>query len=205
MKILYITTHFLSNSSASIRNISLVNGLIENGCEVEILTVQVKEDEYLKEKLSSKVKIKKKIPIDFYNKITSKEIKKYTQIKILKNIKEKLKSWIIFPDVYNIAIKKITKEKIIQGEYNYIISSSDSKSSHFMALELIKKNNLNIDWIQIWGDPWYSDINVEKSIFFKKRIRKNEEKLLGLAKKVFYISALTSKNIKETYPLYEKK
>ena len=70
MKILYITTHFLSNSSASIRNISLVNGLIENGCEVEILTVQVKEDEYLKEKLSSKVKIKKKIPIDFYNKIT---------------------------------------------------------------------------------------------------------------------------------------
>ena len=160
MKILYITTHFLSNSSASIRNISLVNGLIENGCEVEILTVQVKEDEYLKEKLSSKVKIKKKIPIDFYNKITSKEIKKYTQIKILKNIKEKLKSWIIFPDVYNIAIKKITKEKIIQGEYNYIISSSDSKSSHFMALELIKKNNLNIDWIQLWGDPWYSVINV---------------------------------------------
>ena len=39
MKILYITTSLLRNESASIRNISLINGIVENGNEVDILTL----------------------------------------------------------------------------------------------------------------------------------------------------------------------
>ena len=43
MKILYITTSLLRNESASIRNISLINGIVENGNEVEILTLNFLE------------------------------------------------------------------------------------------------------------------------------------------------------------------
>ena len=45
MKILYITTaYILRNSSAAIRNNSLVNGLIELGHEVDVLTVKWPDD-----------------------------------------------------------------------------------------------------------------------------------------------------------------
>lgn len=53
MKILYVTTSLLKNESASIRNISLINGLVENGCCVTVLTVEFcekDEDIFLKKK-----------------------------------------------------------------------------------------------------------------------------------------------------------
>ena len=39
MKILYITTYLLRNESASIRNVSLINGLVENECDVDVITL----------------------------------------------------------------------------------------------------------------------------------------------------------------------
>ena len=37
-KILYITSSFTKKGSASIRNFSLIEGFLENNCQVEILT-----------------------------------------------------------------------------------------------------------------------------------------------------------------------
>ena len=85
-------------------------------------------------------------------------------------------------------------------KFDYIISSSDSKTSHFIAREIIKSNNLIVPWIQIWGDPWSDDIGIKNCNFLTKyRIKKNEKKLLKEADKIFYISELTANKIKDKF------
>ena len=66
MKLLYIASHLFDNESASIRNLSLINGIIENNIEIDIITLDYlafKEDEYLKKLLKKGGRIYKvKIP-----------------------------------------------------------------------------------------------------------------------------------------------
>ncbi|MBM6690690.1 hypothetical protein H9X75_06350 [Fusobacterium mortiferum] len=205
MKILYITTSLLRNESASIRNISLINGLIENNIKVDVITLEYLnnyEDMYLKNVLNKKVNIQK-IKIPFFNKNISriKKLRDSTKNSIKKKIiiflKEYLKKIIIFPDVYFEAIKNSRQIKLENRSYDYIISSSDAKTSHFIAQEIIKNNKKKVPWIQIWGDPWKEDIGLKNINYFQKyRINKNENKLLEKADKVFYISELTANNMK---------
>ena len=210
MKVLYITTSLLRNESASIRNISLVNGLIENKVEVDILTLDYSkelEDSFLRNNINEKINIKK-INIKKFNNI-------FTKLKSLKNnsknetlkknwllkLKDILKNILFFPDVLCEGIKNSDNINF-EKNYDYIISSSDSKTSHFIAERVIKKNNFNnILWIQIWGDPWADDIGLNKlNYFLKKRIEINEKRLLKKADKIFYLSDLTAERIKIKYP-----
>lgn len=207
MKILYITTYLLRNESASIRNISLINGLIENDCNVDVITLDFLdslEDNFLKENISQKVKIIK-IPIPNFNKIFSL-VQKSKQKMDTKNGKTKLlslknfiKKILYFPDVYSESIKNIKKIDVKLEEYDYIISSSDSKSSHFLAKKLLEiVDKVELPWIQIWGDPWEDDIGLkELNFLLKYRIRKNEKILLEKANKIFYLSPLTAKKMSE--------
>ncbi|REJ08765.1 hypothetical protein, partial [Halobacillus trueperi] len=61
MKILYITSTLTRKAnSASIRNVSLINGLIKNGVEVDVLTLNWPInviDDFLEDSVSDKVKI----------------------------------------------------------------------------------------------------------------------------------------------------
>ena len=61
MKILYVSSLVLRKaSSASIRNISLIRALIDEGHQVDVLTVKYPnhlEDDYLKSLISSNAKI----------------------------------------------------------------------------------------------------------------------------------------------------
>lgn len=209
MKILYVTTYLLRNESASIRNVSLINGLIENNCEVDVVTLdylEYLEDSFLKENISKKVKILK-VPMPNFNRIFSlvqkskeKENKQKKDSKLL-HIKDFIKKILYFPDVYSEAIKRVKDMKINLKGYDYIVSSSDSKSSHFIARKLLQINKIRIPWIQIWGDPWEDDIGLSRLNFLLKyRIRKNEKKLLESADKVFYLSPLTAEKISKKYP-----
>ena len=204
MKILYITTSLLRNESASIRNISLINGIVENGNEVDILTLDFLEkfeDKFLKTFLTKETKIYK-VKIPKFNKIKEKN-KNFKFILKLKNI---IKEFLFFPDIYSESIKNSKEIVINKDEYDFVVSSSDSKSSHFIAKNIIKNNNLMQQWVQIWGDPWGNDINVRTLNFLTKyRIKKEEKKLLEKATKIFYISELTSETIKNKYPLFSNK
>lgn len=206
MNILYITTSLLKNESASIRNISLINGLIENNCKVKVVTldyVKNLEDTFLRDSLDSNVEIEK-IKIPNFNKLFSlvqkvKENKKIGNSFFFK-IKNLIKEFIFFPDVYFESIKNSKGINIMNEKFDYIISSSDSKTSHFIAKEIIKSNNLIVPWIQIWGDPWSDDIGIKNCNFLTKyRIKKNEKKLLKEADKIFYISELTANKIKDKF------
>jgi hypothetical protein fulcA4_08092 len=206
MNILYITTSLLKNESASIRNISLINGLIENNCKMKVVTldyVKNLEDTFLRDSLDSNVEVEK-IKIPNFNKLFSlvqkvKENKKIGNSFFFK-IKNLIKEFIFFPDVYFESIKNSKGINIMNEQFDYIISSSDSKTSHFIAREIIKSNNLIVPWIQIWGDPWSDDIGIKNCNFLTKyRIKKNEKKLLKEADKIFYISELTANKIKDKF------
>lgn len=215
MRVLYITTSFLRNESASIRNISLVNGLIENNVEVDVLTLDYSkelEDSFLKNSLNQKINIIK-IDVPKFNKI-------FLKINSLKNksksqsskknhilkLKDMVKNILFFPDVLCEGIKNSDSINF-EKNYDYIISSSDSKTSHFIAERVIKKNNFNdIPWIQIWGDPWADDIGLNKLNFLlKKRIENNEKRLLKKADKIFYLSDITAERIKIKYSYLKDK
>lgn len=215
MKVLYITTSFFRNESASIRNISLVNGLIANEVEIDVLTLNYTEnveDIFLKNSLNKKIKIIK-VDIKRYNKISSKlkflkknsKNSKSSKNYILK-IKNIFQNILFFPDALCESIKNSDNVKF-EKNYNYIISSSDSKTSHFIAERVIKKNNFNnIPWIQIWGDPWADDTGLNQLNFLlKKRVENNEKRLLKKADKIFYLSDITAKRTKNKYPYLKEK
>ena len=212
MKILYITTSLLRNESASIRNISLINGIVENGNEVDILTLNFLEkfeDKFLKTSLTKEARIYK-VKIPKFNKIFSiisnKRKEKSKNFKFILKLKNIIKEFLFFPDIYSESIENSKEIVINKDEYDFVVSSSDSKSSHFIAKNIIKNNNLIQQWVQIWGDPGGNDINVRTLNFLTKyRIKKEEKKLLEKATKIFYISELTSETIKNKYPLFSNK
>lgn len=214
MKILYITTYLLRNESASIRNVSLINGLVENECDVDVITLnylEYLEDKFLKENINKKVKVIK-IPIPNFNRIFSLIQKSKEKEQIQKKaskllcIKDFIKKILYFPDVYSESIKRVKNIKISLEDYDYIISSSDSKSSHFIAKKLLDVNKITIPWIQIWGDPWEDDIGLnELNFLLKYRIRRNEKKLLERASKIFYLSPLTAGKISKNSPSISNK
>ena len=58
-------------------------------------------------------------------------------------IKTLVKDLIFFPDTL-IECKKNVKKIELVKEYDYIISSSDSKISHYMALEILKNERYKL-------------------------------------------------------------
>ena len=76
MRILYIATSVFRNTSASIRNVSLINGLVELGNEIDILTLDYNkelEDKYLVNYINNLNVDIHKIKIPFFNSIKKRE------------------------------------------------------------------------------------------------------------------------------------
>lgn len=207
MKILYISSLvFKKASSASIRNVGLINGLIENGHEVDVLTIKYPgeyQDAYLSNILSDDVEVyySELNVLNRYlrNKIKSSDIKKGENI--FNFMKGMVKTIYFFPDTDKEWISSYNKA-VLDRKYDIIISSSDTKTAHFIALELKKKGKCK-EWYQIWGDPWKDDINTNK--INKFRAQRKEDFLIKKADKVFYVSLPTTQIMKSNFPLLSNK
>lgn len=92
----------------------------------------------------------------------------------------------------------LRKVDINLNEYDFVISSSDPKSSHLIVEKLIKKQKSNIDWIQYWGDPFLADIT-RKSKWNSAMIKYEEKRLLKKAVRIVYVSPLTLEEQKHLY------
>ena len=197
MKILYITTSYEQKAnSASIRNNALVEGLIQNGCKVTVLTPQWPEHMrsiYFTNQNKADV-IRTYIPDLSILKKTSVPGKRKSN-STLSYIRSLVRDLIYFPDICKKWKNLMSVE--IGDSYDLIISSSDLKSSHFVALKL-KKQNPQIPWIQIWGDPWKDDVNL--SWLHKRKAGKQEYELLKQADKIIYVSSLTKEKMSRNYP-----
>lgn len=206
MKILYIVTNPPQiNTSSSIRNKATMKGLLELGHDVHLVTTQYdpNHQNYDDESMISlntdhfqatyisvggvqnAIKLGRKIPIPKF----MKELlfKQYLKIVSRKEIY----------DTFQGIVRKQEEVKDIE-QYDIIISSSDPKSSHLFASELLKPYKDKI-WIQIWGDPFLTDITL-KNKRLAHRIKREENRLLSLATRVIYVSALTAKSEQSLYP-----
>lgn len=215
MKILYISSLILKkSSSASIRNTGLIKGLVENGIEVNIITIKYPEeleDNYLKEEIKNIKKYFCELKIlNKYLNLKNNNVKSKTEnilsekfsIKLKNLIKNFIKDIYFFPDVDKEWIKELEKLNINYNDYDLIISSSDTKTSHYIG-EKIKKQYPEILWFQIWGDPWGNDIGLKglRKIFAKLK----EKNLLEKADLIFYVSPFTLEEIKNRYKNLENK
>lgn len=194
-RFLYITNYPLdSNSSAAIRNRAMIEGLIQSGYEAYTLT----------RKPSSEINIHNLE--QYYFKNTSLAFSIAHKIKNNKSIFWKLRlilakiiSSINIFDNQRILLKGLHNINFVNVDFDFIISSSDSKVSHIIAERLIKNKAINTkQWIQYWGDPFYLDIN-KTTILPKILIKKEEQRILRKADYIFYTSPFTLEEQKRLY------
>ncbi|MGL5067492.1 MAG: hypothetical protein ACRC6T_06645 [Sarcina sp.] len=190
-----------SKESASLRKISNIKSLISLGYEVSVLSVAPVmgsanyNDVYI-EKLkriyikprgihSAGVTKKKSVLKNFARHI-------YYKCRIYDSMKG-----------YSSKVNEVISE--LENFYDYIISISDPKSSHLLAINLIDLKCVKYKkYIQIWGDPMSLDIT--KNTIIPNYIIKNEEKkILSRADKIYYVSPLTLVKQKELFSFFEEK
>ena len=210
MKILYIiSTPIEYSSSANMRNLSLINGLIKNKCIVDLLSDSYDYDSKYIDKDLCKIKFRKRYYLRKPAIVkTNKDYHGRYLNKIKNNLKELLLKKIQKISVYDNrkVLVNFVKNVMVDEKYDLIISSSDPKSSHLIAEKLISLYpNITKKWIQYWGDPFLADINGKKNILLNKKIKKAEFKILSKADKIVYVSPFTLELQQKIYSSLKEK
>lgn len=188
------------NNSATIRNNSLVKGFIEIGCLVDVYTVKWPED------MRSPFFIREKNGNIFYSEIPAISINNRLKhsIKIestlFSYIKKVVKDVVFFPDLCA-KWKDIIRVNNLD-QYELMITSSDFKSSHMVG-ENLRKHAQSLKWVQIWGDPWSTDINTP--LYLKPVIRIKEKNLIKKCDFVVYVSEPTTQEMTRKYASFAEK
>lgn len=183
--------------SCSIRNQSLVKGLLELGHRVDFLTVANESGVERQLKLA---------PGPMYRivEIDAVSVKKATTIKTRSlgcfgNIPRLFYHRFFLFEFIGKAVRRFEINQLNKRNYDVVISSSDPKASHMFAKHVLSQGLKYQRWIQYWGDPLAIDIT-NKTIYplwYKKRV---EGKLLNAADKVVYTSPFTLSRQKEIFP-----
>lgn len=214
MNILFVSiTPIEYNSSANIQNMCIIKGLKKLGHSVDILTSEsAKNISYYDASFDvyedCKIfRLKQSSAYSSYRQLT--EFKKEGKLaKLLKTIKILVNKIYKIANVYEwvrLLIKDIPNIEFDNFDYDIILSASDPKASHLLAIEL--KNlfpNSKGKWVQYWGDPMYADITLKKNI--KKILVKREEKrLIKFADRIIYSTPFTLEAQKKLYPEHSSK
>lgn len=202
MKILYVSSRPLQdNSSATFRNRATMAGLLKNGHEVKFLTL-VPDDNHPS---YDKNIILDGLKVQYLSLGNAERIAHFARGSIFFSLLKKLHHLFHRIDIYDHTKAIINHAKDIDiSVYDLIISSSDPKSSHLFVSEILRQKNKTIPWIQIWGDPFASDITVRDNNK-RKAMQFEENRLLGLATRVVYVSKLTAEDQKKRYPIFADK
>ncbi len=200
-KILFVVSRPLEiNTSASVRNKAMVEGLIANGFAVDLLTTTPDEKHAAYDKsLSAEGAHSIRVPMNQTQKVTGLS----RNNKLLSTLKSIAYKWMSKHEVYD-HLKFIANYTdyvdLDNNHYDYIISSSDPKSSHLFVKTLLerKAEKFHGKWIQIWGDPFLTDIT--RTNTNKHKIKVEEQRLLEAVDYVFYVSKMTLEQQKKIYP-----
>lgn len=206
MRIAYVVSRPLEiNTSSSIRNRATIEGLLQMGHNVDLVTTQPDKNHanYDNSVLNKNIRISYLKLGGIQN--VSKVARKFKIVKPFRNIVYGFMSKFDIYDNLKGIVNYSLKIGITDDKYDLIISSSDPKSSHLFISKMYEKQVLkNTPWIQIWGDPFLSDIT-RKNKLLDSKIKKEENRLLKHATKVIYVSNLTLKEQQEIYPEYANK
>ncbi len=209
LNILFIAGQsFRSNTSVTMMNLSYINGFIKTGNKVTVITSKIPDNHVAKDtgfKLPKEVIVEEYGHGNVYNTLSSKNKRKSSMVSFTKNIMRKLYYKFSIYDSKKSWVNNVEKINLGEEYYDLIISSSDPKHSHIFAERLIKKNRINYGkWVQLWGDPMYHDITREDFVF-KRRLYREEKRLISLADKVIYVSPFTAEQQRKTFSKYASK
>lgn len=223
MQVLYIVGSCLrKNTSANMSHNAYVQGLLENGCNVDILMAKDSwgnEDSklpiwenacyyaYPATAPQDKIRnwVRKLIPEKKAAKTTNVAASPAPSVSDCQ--RSRLRSWMkqvfywIFPNdpCYPLERTWLANASRFhsQTKYDLVISNSSPAASHKLAYQLLQAKKISCTrWIQIWEDPWYADLYSSKSqIIFQE-----EHRLLTAATEIYYVSPLTLDYQKELFP-----
>ena len=214
MNVLYIVgANLTRNTSANMSHNAYLQGLIENGCNVDVIMEsdswgeidsslklydKAKYFEYNSVSLSDKIRKRfsnsnsKQVGADDTDKKNSIRNNKGLSTKqSIRQFSKKFFYLVFKPDSLYPLDKTWIKEASAfsaDKQYDLVISNSSPAASHKLAEILIKKKSIHTDrWIQIWEDPWYYDLYGGHT----EEEKEEEHNLLKSASEVYYVSPLT--------------
>ncbi len=196
MDILFVTSgNIFSTSSSNLRNVSLIQGLIEIGHKVDVWSLEAGSSGKIYDESIKNIVSRNKVFLSSNNSLqkffSEKKVAKENFVNKMKfkllGVAKKMVLKYSLIDTLMPAVAKISKDEIPTEEYDIIISSSDPISSHEMAL-MYKKLHSKAKWIQYWGDPLYYDIT--RNFSNKRKAFKVEEKYLLACDVVVYTNPI---------------
>lgn len=221
MNVLYVVGACLTkNTSANMSHNSYVQGLLENGCSLDILMAQDswgaedaalptwKEARYFRYASTSAA--------DRLRKKFSKASPAVSQpasgaagtpaggrpsLKAAVRACIKKAFYLCFPQdpVYPLEAAWLKKARGFRSDtvYDLVVSNSSPAASHKLVQQLIEDKKLQCKrWIQIWEDPWYFDLYGGHS----EKVKQEEHSLLRAATEAYYVSPLTLTYQQRHYP-----
>lgn len=219
MKILVIIGECIrENSSANLCHLAYLEGLVSAGFEVHLLCAA--EDGY---EIDPAMRIPEAVHSYTYNGMSLYEkaslIKKHRQrsnyifsaekkpfvnsnskVGNGKTIIKYLKRFtLMLYGPHGIYASFVRKAKRFRSSecFEYLISLSTPASSHLLAHLLLSSGHVKAEhWIQIWEDPWFSDVYGYSK---EKMVYKEEKRLLNMAERVCYVSPVTLNNQKRLF------
>lgn len=205
MRILYVTLDpFEANSSAMMRNKGVIRGLMNNGHEVEVLSIASQNNYGSNERDEfQNIKISRLKSFNVYNSIVKNSDEKKIKRLVGRIMRTIYKSFFLYNHTYFPA-KKSNISDLNHKEYDIVISSSDPKTSHIVVKKLKKDGLIIKRWIQYWGDPMSNDIT-NNVIWPKFVIKIFEGRLLRDAESIIYVSPFTTEIQKKEFKKYSRK
>lgn len=204
-KFLFVSSFDLRrNTSGNIRIVSLMKSLHDKGHIVHCLFVPSNHvsDKKIYEGLMSvdrlitfpKTEIK---PVEKCESIGTKK----------KSLLSHIRSWAVnlytkytVYDVYQLSLMKLTEGDLneLDDSYDYVISSSEPRSSHKFAKKVIRIKKYNTKWILYWGDPMSNDVASTK--LFSWREANEEKRLISISDFSLYTNPCAVNYMKRKYP-----
>lgn len=205
-KYLFVSTYDIRrNTSSNIRLVALMKALHDAGHEVHCIYIPTSQPSDLEmfnaasciDRIVSFPKAEFKPILErkeksgnqkgsFKNKLRLNLIHLYTRFTVY--------------DVYEMALRKLTLADLsgLDDDYDYILSSSEPRSSHKFAKMIIRLKNYSAKWIMYWGDPMTND--VASTRLFSSRERREEHRLLKMADIALYTNKCAVEYMTGKYP-----
>lgn len=221
MKILVVAGYCLRvNSSANLCHLSYLNGLLDCGHTVDLLTVSEKNQIIDPDIVLPSVRKVFTYDASWYEQMGNRRHldhptpaapisdtpTQHTAPTGRKSLSSRLKARFraaYGPHRMSIVWYHRAKRFYSKEQYNLVISLADPPASHKLVGWLLDKKRLHADhWLQIWEDPWGADINGYTTL---ESIRREEDRLLKRAEQVMYVSPLTLLYQQREFPAYADK
>jgi len=203
MKLLYVTTSYPPfMDMQTIRNIKLINRLVELGNEIIVVAPDANWLTFNKNEIfiNSDVKVWRTKPPVFIK--LQHFLSKHKLLKPISKVYNVLVNYILIPDIFaswSFVTKRAIKYNIAHEHFDAVITSSGGYSAHFIGNWIEKK--FQICWIADYGDPWGLDIYGNKKRifhFFERKLLKNCSGLFFTTQSTIdaYISNFNLDNLK---------